>query len=325
MIEDELALVHDVAGVDFKQLPPRPQRGRRRRAAQGRRDHPLMAARHRSPKLRAAEAPGALRIVPLGGLGEVGRNMTVFEIDGKLLIVDCRRAVPGDGPAGRRPDPAGLRPHPGPARRRARRRADARPRGPHRRRPVPAAAPQGHPAPRLGAHPRLRRGEAAGAPHQAVHAHGEGGADREAGPVRARVRRGEPLDPGCARRRDQARRAGTVLHTGDFKMDQLPLDGRLTDLRAFARLGEAGVDLFLADSTNADVPGFTAARALASGPCSTTSSAARPRRVIVASFSSHVHRVQQVLDAAARERPQGRAASAAAWCATWASRPTSAT
>ena len=50
---------------------------------------------------------------------------------------------------------------------------------------------------------------------------------------------------------------GTVLHTGDFKMDQLPLDGRLTDLRAFARLGEAGVDLFLADSTNADVPGFT--------------------------------------------------------------------
>jgi ribonuclease J len=51
--------------------------------------------------------------------------------------------------------------------------------------------------------------------------------------------------------------AGNVLHTGDFKMDQLPLDGRLTDLRAFARLGEEGVDLFMVDSTNADVPGFT--------------------------------------------------------------------
>ncbi len=51
--------------------------------------------------------------------------------------------------------------------------------------------------------------------------------------------------------------AGTVLHTGDFKMDQLPLDGRITDLRAFARLGEAGVDLFMPDSTNAEVPGFT--------------------------------------------------------------------
>src|SRR5918998_2181423 len=51
--------------------------------------------------------------------------------------------------------------------------------------------------------------------------------------------------------------AGVVVHTRDFKMDQLPLDGRLTDLRAFARLGEAGVDAFLVDSTNAEVPGFT--------------------------------------------------------------------
>ena len=51
--------------------------------------------------------------------------------------------------------------------------------------------------------------------------------------------------------------AGTVLHTGDFKMDQLPLDGRITDLRAFARLGDEGVDLFMVDSTNAEVPGFT--------------------------------------------------------------------
>src|SRR5207249_9820046 len=53
--------------------------------------------------------------------------------------------------------------------------------------------------------------------------------------------------------------AGMVLHTGDFKMDQLPLDGRITDLRAFARLGEEGVDLFMVDSTNAEVPGFTTA------------------------------------------------------------------
>ena len=51
--------------------------------------------------------------------------------------------------------------------------------------------------------------------------------------------------------------AGVVLHTGDFKMDQLPLDGRITDLNEFARLGDEGVDLFLTDSTNAEVPGFT--------------------------------------------------------------------
>ncbi|MCB1280416.1 MAG: ribonuclease J, partial [Salinibacterium sp.] len=91
--------------------------------------------------------------------------------------------------------------------------------------------------------------------------------------------------------------AGTVLHTGDYKMDQLPLDGRLTDLRAFASLGEDGVDLFLVDSTNADVPGFTASER-AIGPVLETVIAKAPRRVIIASFSSHVHRVQQVLDAA---------------------------
>ncbi|MFK8802931.1 RNase J family beta-CASP ribonuclease, partial [Escherichia coli] len=50
--------------------------------------------------------------------------------------------------------------------------------------------------------------------------------------------------------------AGSILNTGDFKMDQLPIDGRITDLRAFARLGEEGVDVFMVDSTNAEVPGF---------------------------------------------------------------------
>ena len=66
--------------------------------------------------------------------------------------------------------------------------------------------------------------------------------------------------------------AGLVLHTGDFKMDQLPLDGRITDLRAFARLGEEGVDLFMVDSTNAEVPGFTTVRAQHRRRCSTASS-----------------------------------------------------
>jgi ribonuclease J len=90
---------------------------------------------------------------------------------------------------------------------------------------------------------------------------------------------------------------GTILHTGDFKMDQLPLDGRITDLRAFARFGEEGVDLFLTDSTNAEVPGFTTAeRDIA--PAIETVFRNASRRVIVACFSSHVHRVQQVLDAA---------------------------
>ena len=88
-----------------------------------------------------------------------------------------------------------------------------------------------------------------------------------------------------------------VLHTGDFKMDQFPLDARITDLRAFARLGEEGVDLFMTDSTNADVPGFTISeRDLA--PAIEEVFRTAPRRIIVSSFASHVHRIQQVLDAA---------------------------
>jgi ribonuclease J len=91
--------------------------------------------------------------------------------------------------------------------------------------------------------------------------------------------------------------AGTVLHTGDFKMDQLPLDGRITDLRAFASLGERGVDLFLVDSTNADVPGFTPSEREIM-PVLDRVFRQTKRRVIVASFASHVHRVQQVIDTA---------------------------
>jgi ribonuclease J len=93
--------------------------------------------------------------------------------------------------------------------------------------------------------------------------------------------------------------AGVVLHTGDFKMDQLPLDGRLTDLGGFARLGGEGVDLLMADSTNAEVPGIvTSEREIA--PVLSDVFAAARQRIIVACFSSHVHRVQQVLDTALR-------------------------
>ncbi|HZL81304.1 MAG TPA: ribonuclease J, partial [Demequina sp.] len=91
--------------------------------------------------------------------------------------------------------------------------------------------------------------------------------------------------------------AGTILNTGDFKMDQLPLDGRITDLRAFARFGEEGVDLFQVDSTNAEVPGSTTSE-VEIAPTLDRLFANAEGRVIVASFASHVHRVQQVIDAA---------------------------
>ena len=117
--------------------------------------------------------------------------------------------------------------------------------------------------------------------------------------------------------------AGVVLHTGDFKMDQLPLDGRLTDLGGFARLGAEGVDLLMADSTNAEVPGIvTSERDIA--PVLNEVFGSAEHRIIVACFSSHVHRVQQVLDTAAAH---GRkvALVAGRWCGTWAWPATSAT
>ncbi|AZL11567.1 RNase J family beta-CASP ribonuclease [Brevibacterium aurantiacum] len=91
--------------------------------------------------------------------------------------------------------------------------------------------------------------------------------------------------------------AGLVLHTGDFKMDQFPLDDRITDLRHFAKLADEGVDLFLADSTNAEVPGFTTSERELT-PAIDHVFATAPKRIIVSSFASHVHRIQQVLDAA---------------------------
>ncbi len=92
--------------------------------------------------------------------------------------------------------------------------------------------------------------------------------------------------------------AGLVLHTGDFKMDQLPLDGRTTDLQAFARLGQEGVDIFFTDSTNADIPGFTTSEREIM-PVLDRVIGGTTKRVIVASFASHVHRIQQVIDIAA--------------------------
>ncbi len=88
-----------------------------------------------------------------------------------------------------------------------------------------------------------------------------------------------------------------MLHTGDFKMDQTPLDGRLTDLPGFSRLGDEGVDILLADSTNAEVPGFIPSERDVGRVVNDVIAKARGR-VIVACFASHVHRVQQVLDAA---------------------------
>ena len=239
---------------------------------------------------------GTLRVTPIGGLGEIGRNMTVYEIDGKLLIVDCGVLFPEEN----QPGVDLILPDFSPVRDRL---DDV----------LGVVLTHGH-EDHIGAVPyllKLRRDlpligstltlalieaklkEHRITPYTLTVKEGQ---SEKLGPFDLEfiaVNHSIPDALAVAIKTS----AGVVLHTGDFKMDQLPLDNRITDLRAFARLGELGVDLFLPDSTNADVPGFTAPERNI-GPVLENVMSKAPRRVIVASFSSHVHRVQQVLDAA---------------------------
>ena len=241
-------------------------------------------------------APATLRVIPIGGLGEIGRNMTSYEIDGKILIVDCGVLFPEENQPGvdlilpdfspirdRLDDVLGIvlthghEDHIG---------------------AVPYLLKLRQDIPLIGSTLTLALIEAKLKEHRITPytltvAEGQ---SEKIGPFDLEfiaVNHSIPDALAVAIKTV----AGVVLHTGDFKMDQLPLDDRITDLRAFARLGEIGVDLFLPDSTNADVPGFTAPERDI-GPVLEAVISKAPRRVIVASFSSHVHRVQQVLDAA---------------------------
>lgn len=238
----------------------------------------------------------AVRIVALGGLGEVGRNMTVFEYHGKLLIVDCGVLFPEEDQPGvdlilpdfsylddRLDDIIGL------------------------------VLTHGH-EDHIGAVPYLlrRKGDIPILGSQLTIALIEAKLkEHRIKPITRVVKEDDvdqlgPFDLEFVAVNHSIpdalavfirTGAGNILHTGDFKMDQLPLDGRITDLRAFARLGEEGVDLFMTDSTNAEVPGFTALEKDI-GPVLENLFGTAERRIIVASFSSHVHRVQQVLNAA---------------------------
>ena len=262
---------------------------------------PTTPSRSLDPASRGLPRPlkkGVLRVVPLGGLGEVGRNMAVLEIDGKLLLIDCGVLFPEDHQPGVDlilPDFSYIRD----------RLDDV----------IALVLTHGH-EDHIGAVPfllRLRPDiplvgstltlaliEAKLKEHRIqpyTLAVTEGQRER-LGPFDCEfvaVNHSIPDALAVAVRTT----AGTVLHTGDFKMDQLPLDGRITDLRAFARLGEEGVDLFMVDSTNAEVPGFTTSEREIT-PVLDRVFAGAERRLIVASFASHVHRVQQVMDTAAK-------------------------
>src|SRR3954454_20318494 len=249
-------------------------------------------------------ARDALRVVALGGLGEIGRNMTVFEHAGRLLVIDCGVLFPEEHQPGVDvilPDFSWIRDrlhkiealvlthghedHIG---------------------GVPYLLRERSDIPVVGSKLTLALIEAKLKEHRSRPRLVEvrEGDQRSFGPFEAEfLAVNHSIPDGLAVALRTA--AGLVLHTGDFKMDQFPLDGRITDLRGFGRLGEMGVDLFLVDSTNAEVPGFTTAeRDLA--PAIDQGFRTAPRRAPgpppagegASGSASHVHRIQQVLDSA---------------------------
>lgn len=241
---------------------------------------------------------GGLRVIALGGLGNIGRNMTVFEFAGRLLIVDCGVLFPDIDQPGIDlilPDFTPII---------------------DRLDDIEAIVlTHGH-EDHIGAVPYLlaRRPDIPLVGSQLTLAFLEAKlAERRLSPPTTTVREGQverlgPFDCEFLAVNHSipdslavaiTTPAGLVVHTGDLKMDQLPLDGRLTDIGGFARLGDHGVDLMMSDSTNADVPGFvTPEREI--GPVLDDIFARAPGRIIVTSFASHVHRIQQVVDTAAR-------------------------
>jgi ribonuclease J len=242
-------------------------------------------------------AGGALRVIPLGGLGDIGRNMAVLEYDGELLLIDCGVLFPEDDHPGvdlilpsfdviadRLDDVRALvlthghEDHIG---------------------AVPYLLRQRPDIPLVGSkltlalvQEKIREHRIKGTVTQVVR-DGDVATFGRFGCEFLAVNHSIPDALAVAVRTP----AGLVLHTGDFKMDQLPLDGRITDLRGFARLGEEGVDLFMVDSTNAEVPGFTTPERDITPALDRVFTTSK-QRLIVACFASHVHRVQQVLDAA---------------------------
>ncbi|NUT92352.1 MAG: ribonuclease J, partial [Saccharothrix sp.] len=200
---------------------------------------------------------GGLRVVALGGIGEVGRNMTVFEHAGRLLVVDCGVLFPEDDQPGvdlilpdfraiedRLEDidalvlTHGHEDHIG---------------------AVPFLLKLRPDLPVVGSRFTLALLAAKCREHRQTPRLVEitDGERRTFGPFELEFFAVNHSIPDAVAVGIRTA-AGLVLHTGDIKLDQLPLDGRLTDLAGFSRLGDEGVDLFLVDSTNAEVPGFVA-------------------------------------------------------------------
>ena len=239
----------------------------------------------------------ALRIIPLGGLGEVGKNMTVYEIAGEILVVDAGLAFPRDEHLGvdlLLPDVGYLL----------------------ERRVRAVVLTHGH-EDHVGGLPYLLREVdvqaivatrlTLGLIKSKLDEHGVGQAAElvEAspgdeplvlGPFRLElIRVAHSIPDSVALVLETA--AGRVVHTGDWKLDHTPVDGLRTDVGKLAEVGNRGVDLMLGDSTNAERPGSTGSERLV-GEAFRTLFPLRTGRILVASFASNIHRMQQAADVA---------------------------
>ena len=239
---------------------------------------------------------GSMRIVPLGGLGEIGRNMNVIEYNGHLLLIDCGVLFPEEEQPGvdlilpdfsyikNRLDKVdalvlthGHEDHIG---------------------GVPYLLKLRPDIPLIGSKLTLAFVEAKCQEHNQHPTMVEvKGRDKlKVGPFNLEFVTVTHSIPDALAVYVKTP-AGSLIDTGDIKLDQLPLDHKITDLVEFGKIGEQGVDLLMMDSTNAEVPGFVKPET-SIGPALDQAFAQASRKIIVASFSSHVHRVQQVVDVA---------------------------
>ena len=242
------------------------------------------------------QAKGSLRIYALGGISEIGRNMTVFEYDGKLLVIDCGVLFPSSG----EPGVDLILPDFGPIENKLDK-IEAL---------IITHAHEDH----IGAIPwllKLRSDIPIVASRFTIALIAAKCKEHRQRPKFIEVNEKSDVSYGPFRARFWAVNhsvpdalgvmlgtpAGNVIHTGDIKLDQTPLDGRPTDLPALSRYGDEGVDLMLCDSTNANIPGVSASKG--DIPATFNRLVARARqRVIIASFASNVYRVQAAIDAA---------------------------